>query len=161
MTTYYLPACCCVQQDGAGGYEVAHTETDSRCRHRATGGMGGCADGRTKCNRIIGHGHTRIEAITKAREYLVRQQPGNRQENEMTTTMIYLTNDFHGTSVRLRVSGPGHVITASQARRISRALCPRHQCTCGQVLNTRGVQRWPDGTRMVLDYEDHGRVVLT
>lgn len=66
----YLPACCTVRADGAGTYEVAHTETDSRCRHTPSGGTCGQQDGITKCNRIIGHGRTRSAAIQAAREYL-------------------------------------------------------------------------------------------
>jgi len=70
MTSYYLPPCCWVRQDGAGGYEVAHTETDSRCKHAPSGGTGGYPDGKTKCNRIIGSGRTRREAIINARQNL-------------------------------------------------------------------------------------------
>lgn len=70
VTTRYLPKCCTVRYDGAGGYEVAHTETDSRCRHKPSGGTGGFQDGETCCNRIIGNGHTRKAAIRAAREYL-------------------------------------------------------------------------------------------
>ena len=66
----YLPKCCWVRQDGSGRYEVAHTETDSRCRHEPTGGTGGSPDGHTRCNRIIASGSSRAEAIEEAREYL-------------------------------------------------------------------------------------------
>lgn len=72
--TRYLPKCCWVRADGAGRYEVAHTETDSACRHRPTGGTGGRPDGKTPCNRIIGRGQTKIEAIQAARNYLRRVQ---------------------------------------------------------------------------------------
>jgi len=69
-TSYYLPVCCFVRLDGAGGFEVAHMETSSRCRHRPSGGTGGRSDGTTCCNRIIGSGKTRGEAINEARENL-------------------------------------------------------------------------------------------
>ena len=69
MSTRYLPPCCTCRQNGAGGYEVTHTETDSRCRHTPSGGTGGYQDGKTKCNRIVGHGSTRGEAIQAARRY--------------------------------------------------------------------------------------------
>jgi len=66
----YLPRCCDCRTDGAGGYEVAHTETSAHCRHQKSGGTGGRPDGKTPCNRIIGHGMTRCAAIADAREYL-------------------------------------------------------------------------------------------
>ena len=69
-TSYYLPKCCWCRQDGAGCYEVAHTETDSHCSHTPSGGTGGRADGVTPCNRIIGSGATRGEAIGDARDTL-------------------------------------------------------------------------------------------
>lgn len=65
----YLPRCCDVVPDGGGGYEVAHTETDSHCRHEPSGGTGGHADGVTRCNRIIGRGKTRGLAIVQARQH--------------------------------------------------------------------------------------------
>lgn len=68
--TYYLPTCCFVRWDGAGGYEVCHTETDPDCRHEPSGGTGGRADGVTTCNRIIGHGNTKANAIADARQCL-------------------------------------------------------------------------------------------
>jgi len=68
--SYYLPKCCWVRQDGSGGYEVAHTETDRSCRHRPSGGTGGSQDGRTRCNRIIGSGRTKYDAIVDARRML-------------------------------------------------------------------------------------------
>lgn len=66
--SYYLPKCCCVRMDGAGGYEVAHTETSRYCRHTPSGGTGGRRDYQTPCNRIIGKGRTQGEAILRARE---------------------------------------------------------------------------------------------
>ena len=70
MTSYYLPKCCGVRQNGAGGYEVTHTETDSQCGHTPSGGTGGSRDELTPCNRIIGHGQTKSLAIESARKYL-------------------------------------------------------------------------------------------
>ena len=66
----YLPKCCTVRPDGAGGYEVAHTETSADCRHTPSGGTGGYQDGVTRCNRIIGVGPTRRDAIYGARQTL-------------------------------------------------------------------------------------------
>jgi hypothetical protein len=69
MMTTYLPKCCWTRPDGAGGYEVAHAETDPSCRHIPSGGTAGYMDGRTRCNRIIGKGRTRTEARLDARTY--------------------------------------------------------------------------------------------
>ena len=65
----YLPPCCRVAATNAG-YEIQHTETADECRHTPSGGTGGYQDGRTRCNRIIGHGSTRAAAITQARAVL-------------------------------------------------------------------------------------------
>ena len=65
--------------------------------------------------------------------------------------MITLTNDFHGTSVRLRAS-LGDYLSDSQIKRAARVLCPAADCFCGHgELNTRGRQ---DGF-----YIDFGRVI--
>ncbi len=69
MASYYIPRCCFVRDDGAGGYEVAHRETSHRCGHTPSGGTGGFADGETPCDRIIGHGQTVQDAVNDAREY--------------------------------------------------------------------------------------------
>ena len=61
----YLPKCCFVRADGAGGYEVCHTEASPKCRHGESG------NGRP-CNRIIGKGRTRRDAREDARENLDR-----------------------------------------------------------------------------------------
>lgn len=59
----------------------------------------------------------------------------------MTTETITLTNDFHGTEARVRVSLPSGRISAAQAKRAARKLCRHDDCTCGQdVLNRRGIQ---------------------
>ena len=70
MTSYYLPKCCFVRQDGAGRYEVCHTETNPACRHVPSGGIGGFPDSVTPCNRIIGQGQTVRAAVADARDYL-------------------------------------------------------------------------------------------
>ena len=67
MNAYYLPKCCYARNDGAGGYEVCHTETDASCHHTPSGGTGGRQDGATPCNRIIGSGRTKRDAIEDAR----------------------------------------------------------------------------------------------
>lgn len=55
------------------------------------------------------------------------------------TQTITLTNDFHGTEARVRVTNGR--ISADQAKRAARKLCRHGDCTCGQdVLNRRGVQ---------------------
>lgn len=66
----YLPRCCNVGRDCSGCYEVAHVETSAYCKHVPSGGTGGRPDGKTPCNRVIGHGRTRTEAIQDARLYL-------------------------------------------------------------------------------------------
>jgi hypothetical protein len=53
-----------------------------------------------------------------------------------TTKMITLTNDFHGTTTRVRVSADIDVnaeveITERQARRAIRTLCGVSGCCCG------------------------------
>lgn len=89
MTTY-LPKCCMVRPDGAGRYEVAHTETDSYCKHNRSGGTGGFADGITPCNRIISHGITRGEAARGARDYLA----GQARRAEMIAGLNINIRDF-------------------------------------------------------------------
>lgn len=65
MSTY-LPKCCRCWRDN-GRYVVDHDEHSPACRHTPSGGTGGSPDGRTRCNRIIGSGATRREAISEAR----------------------------------------------------------------------------------------------
>mgnify|MGYP001565152502 CR=1 FL=1 len=65
----YIPRCCFVRPDGAKGYEVCHEETSVECRHDGSGGEGGRQTGRP-CNRIIGNGRTRGDAIEDARRTL-------------------------------------------------------------------------------------------
>ena len=51
---------------------------------------------------------------------------------------ITLTNDFHNTSVTLRMIS--RFPTANQVRRAKKALCGFRSCTCSGVLGTRGFQ---------------------
>ncbi len=59
-----------------------------------------------------------------------------------------LTNDFHGTSTRIRV-GADMIVSARTCRRAWRDLCGIDDCTCSGIANmgTRGHQ---DG---IADYE--------
>jgi len=68
MTTMRLPKCCTVFWDNGGQWVVAHWETWETCSHAKSGGRGGHLDG-TPCNRAIGHGATKGEAIADALEY--------------------------------------------------------------------------------------------
>lgn len=56
----------------------------------------------------------------------------------MDQNTITLTNDFHGTSVNLRVKGS--TLSIHQIRRARRALCGVENCTCGGVAGERGGQ---------------------
>jgi len=58
MTTY-LPRCCFIRPNGAGGYEVGHDVKDPHCRHETD-----------NVRRIIGKGSTQTEARIDARETL-------------------------------------------------------------------------------------------
>ena len=53
---------------------------------------------------------------------------------------LTLRNDFHGSEVRLDVSGDG-VLTGRQVDRARRALCGIKGCDCGGVCGTRGGQQ--------------------
>jgi len=70
--------------------------------------------------------------------------------------IVTLRNDFHRTSVGVRVSGPGHVLTVGQVRRIRHVLCGMEDCKCGQGLSTRGRQTWPDGRPMLIEADLDG-----
>jgi heat shock protein HslJ len=65
-TSRYIPPCCACWWDN-GQYVVGHDEHHAKCRHTPSGGTAGKPDGVTMCNRIIGHGRTRAEAIDVAR----------------------------------------------------------------------------------------------
>lgn len=60
---------------------------------------------------------------------------------------VSLTNDFHGSRVRVRPDAAGW-LSAGQITRARRALCGVRDCTCGGPLGERGRQ---DAT-----VEDHG-----
>lgn len=85
----YLPKCCFVRPDGAGEYEVCHAETSADCKHTPSGGTAGRPDGRTPCNRIVGRGYTRSEAINDAHGRMTL-----RRSKPMTGT-INLTVPIH------------------------------------------------------------------
>lgn len=52
--------------------------------------------------------------------------------------MLTLTNDFHHTEVRLRVTG--NQLSPNQVRRARRILCGISDCSCGGVAGERGPQ---------------------
>jgi hypothetical protein len=70
---------------------------------------------------------------------------------------LTLTNDFHNTSVTLRVKG-GH-LSAGQVARARRELCGVDDCTCSGDVGTRGPQ-YLEGRRIVLAsyYAPDGRL---
>jgi hypothetical protein len=78
----------------------------------------------------------------------------------MTTTMrtITLTNDFHGTSARVRVEGS--TLTHRQALRARRKLCGIPTCTCGGYAGERGGRYYLDAIHDGLPYVGHRRYHL-
>jgi len=56
----------------------------------------------------------------------------------MENQAITLSNNFHGTTVNLHVTG--NRLSPSQMRRARRTLCGYHDCTCSGYLGTRGPQ---------------------
>jgi uncharacterized protein YigA (DUF484 family) len=63
----------------------------------------------------------------------------------MNTKVITLANDFHGSSVNLRLNGqPDRLgrywLSRAQVRRARRILCGHAECVCGGVLSQRGPQ---------------------
>ena len=65
--------------------------------------------------------------------------------NEISQTVAFtLANDFHNSSVRVRVadqSGIGYALSPSQVRRVRARLCGRTDCRCGENgLKMRGPQ---------------------
>ncbi len=69
MSSYYLPKCCACFWDGTR-YIVVHYERDrSNCHHVPSGGTAGYQDGKTPCNRVVGRGSTKIDAIADARAH--------------------------------------------------------------------------------------------
>ena len=55
--------------------------------------------------------------------------------------IITLTNQFHNTSVNIRVKSLPHALTDSQESRIKRELCGTTHCICGGI---NGQQYGPD-----------------
>ena len=71
----------------------------------------------------------------------------------METDMITLTNDFHGTEVRVRVPAATWELTARQIARVRRALCGIPGCTCNHDnagCRIKQVETRPDGTGYVI-----------
>ncbi len=53
---------------------------------------------------------------------------------------ITITNDFHSSAARVRVSSLPADLTPSQIARVRRTLCGIDGCTCGGPLSERGPQ---------------------
>ena len=79
---------------------------------------------------------------------------------------ITLTNEFHGTKVRLR-PGPGvpgssyqiATLSPSQVRRARRELCGIPDCTCGGAAGERGPQEYR-GERVLIQPSGDGSAVI-
>lgn len=54
--------------------------------------------------------------------------------------IVTIRNDFHNTSVQVKVKQFPHVMTVSQTDRVRRELCSTNGCTCGGILHERGPQ---------------------
>ena len=54
--------------------------------------------------------------------------------------IIQITNDFHNTTVNLRVAKLPATLTTNQVYRARRTLCGLSDCTCGGGLSDRGNQ---------------------
>ena len=63
---------------------------------------------------------------------------------------VTLRNDFHDTTVDVRVPKDGR-LSMAQVRRIRRELCGIHDCRCGAVRGPQDVEYQPeaDGTAIV------------
>ena len=59
--------------------------------------------------------------------------------NKETTkrTQITIINKFHNTETTLKAKS-GTVLTAQQAKRIKKRLCPSESCCCSEVGSTQG-----------------------
>jgi len=71
---------------------------------------------------------------------------------------IELRNNFHGTSITLRVTTPTATLTHSQMRRV-KTLCPHNgmpQCGCGYVRGPQDIEAEP-----VQDMQRNGRIFDT
>ena len=72
--------------------------------------------------------------------------------------MIYtLRNNFHNTQVNVRCQGVQHMageinikLSATQIKRVKRALCGVAGCTCGNDASLRGPQE-TRGNRLIVD----------
>ena len=71
--------------------------------------------------------------------------------------LVSLTNDFHGTTVRLRCETLSHIYgevtiypTPRQIQRTKRTLCPCRDCTCSGDAGNRGRQSH-NGKRLIVD----------
>ncbi len=71
---------------------------------------------------------------------------------------LTLTNDFHNTSVTLRV-GPSLTLSARQVARSRRVLCGNHDCTCGGNAGERGPQ-FLNGDRIMLAWRSEDRYII-
>lgn len=61
---------------------------------------------------------------------------------------ITLRSDFHNTTTVVRVPSLPATLTASQERRVKRALCGSEGCQCGGI---RGPQCGPNGERLTVE----------
>jgi len=59
-----------------------------------------------------------------------------------------IVNDFHGTSVRIRVPVNG-ILTVHQTKKVMRELCGMADCHCGKIRGPQTVQiEWHDQDRL-------------
>lgn len=58
----------------------------------------------------------------------------------MKVSKITLSNDYHNTSVTLRVRN--NTLSPAQIRYARGVLCGISDCTCGNALGMRGPQEW-------------------
>jgi len=75
----------------------------------------------------------------------------------MKTELIELTNDYHGTSYRVRVPADGWSLTENQIRRVRRALCGNPECACAMDdagCRPRQVEVRANGTGFVIPWDD-------
>jgi len=77
----------------------------------------------------------------------------------MIKDTVTFTNNFHNSSVNLRLDEDYWVLTARQVRRAREALCGLRDCTCGGMLGERGPQSW-NGRRLYGEWSSNGEVEL-
>ena len=70
---------------------------------------------------------------------------------------VTISNDFHGTSTK---TSQGRK-TESQMKAIKRRLCGVSGCTCSDDIGSRGHQPQGDGSRLVIDWDSMGSVILS